>query len=144
MEKNLEDAVKIGILYFIHTVVFSQLDKANIPARDFRMVDDESYSRFPWGKLAFAKLMDSFSRSMNEVQQYYRLNDMPHALQIWWYECCSEVNESITVRENNLIPRMVNLKLVYKNLSPSPQELNQLDLPNPLTFGLTDHGANVA
>ncbi|KAF3643617.1 hypothetical protein FXO37_21897 [Capsicum annuum] len=112
MEKNLEDAVKIGILYFIHTVVFSQLDKANIPARDFRMVDDESYSRFPWGKLAFAKLMDSFSRSMNEVQQYYRLNDMPHALQIWWYECCSEVNESITVRENNLIPRMVNWKVV--------------------------------
>ncbi|KAM3202539.1 hypothetical protein P3L10_030163 [Capsicum annuum] len=35
-------------------------------------------------------------------------------------------------------------QLVYRNLSPSPQELNQLDLPNPLAFGPTDHGANVA
>ncbi|KAF3663345.1 hypothetical protein FXO38_10687 [Capsicum annuum] len=34
--------------------------------------------------------------------------------------------------------------LVYKNLSPSPQELNQLNLPNPVTFGPTDHGENVA
>ncbi|KAF3629784.1 hypothetical protein FXO38_27514 [Capsicum annuum] len=35
-------------------------------------------------------------------------------------------------------------KLVYRNITPSPQELNHLDLPNPLIFGLTDDAANVA
>ncbi|KAF3643618.1 Dihydrolipoyl dehydrogenase 1, chloroplastic [Capsicum annuum] len=94
---------------------------------------------------------DQLSWSMNEVQQYYRLNGMPYALQIWWYECCSEVDESIVVRENNLIPRMINWKVVkpkprYEDLMEDmfSKELNQLDLPNPLTFGPTDHGANVA
>ncbi|PHU05105.1 hypothetical protein BC332_25927 [Capsicum chinense] len=35
-------------------------------------------------------------------------------------------------------------KLVYRNITPSPQELNHLDFPNPLMFGLTDDAANVA
>ncbi|PHU25902.1 Chlorophyll a-b binding protein 3C, chloroplastic [Capsicum chinense] len=35
-------------------------------------------------------------------------------------------------------------KLVYRNLTPSPQELNHLELPNPLMFGPTNHDANVA
>ncbi|KAM3360095.1 hypothetical protein P3S68_019807 [Capsicum galapagoense] len=35
-------------------------------------------------------------------------------------------------------------KLAYRNLSPSPQELNQLNLSNPLMFGPTDHDANIA
>ncbi|PHU09484.1 hypothetical protein BC332_21344 [Capsicum chinense] len=100
MGKNLEDRIKIGILYFIQTFVFSQLDKANIPVRDFHKVDDRSYSHFSWGKLVFAKLMVSISRSMNEVKQYYRLN---------------------VVRENNLIPKMVNWKVV--KAKPSYEDL---------------------
>ncbi|PHT47732.1 hypothetical protein CQW23_11940 [Capsicum baccatum] len=35
-------------------------------------------------------------------------------------------------------------KLVYRNITPSPQELNHLDLPNPLMFGSTDDDANIA
>ncbi|PHU11804.1 hypothetical protein BC332_18734 [Capsicum chinense] len=64
------------------------------------MVDDGSYSRFPWGKVAFEKLMAFISRSMNE--------------------------------------------LVYRNITPSPRELNHLELPNPLMFGSTDDATNVA
>ncbi|KAF3634125.1 hypothetical protein FXO38_25278 [Capsicum annuum] len=104
------------------------------------MVDDERYSRFPWGKVAFEKLMASISRSMNEVQKFYRLSGLPYALQIWWYECCAKVDESLAVRVHNSIPRM----LVYRNITPSPQEVNHLDLSNPLMFGSTDDAANVA
>ncbi|KAM3285344.1 hypothetical protein P3S67_024143 [Capsicum chacoense] len=38
----------------------------------------------------------------------------------------------------------LNQVSLYKNLSLSSQELNQLDLPNSLTFDPTYHGANVA
>ncbi|PHT31375.1 hypothetical protein CQW23_27712 [Capsicum baccatum] len=99
---------------------------------------------------------------MNDVQKFYRLSGMPYALQIWWYECCAAVDESLAVHVHNLILRMVNWKLVepkpryedlmddmfsklvYRNLIPSSQELNHLKLPNPLMFGPTDHDANVA
>ncbi|KAM3395935.1 hypothetical protein P3S68_004941 [Capsicum galapagoense] len=35
-------------------------------------------------------------------------------------------------------------KLIYRNITPSPQELNHLDLPKPLMFGSIDAVANVA
>ncbi|PHU11524.1 hypothetical protein BC332_18454 [Capsicum chinense] len=106
--------------------------------------------------------MASISRSINEVQKFYHLSGLPYALQIWWYECCAKVDESLAVHVHNLIPRIVNWKavklkpryedlmddmfskLVYRNITPSPQELNHLDLPNPLMFGSTDDATNVA
>ncbi|PHT55667.1 hypothetical protein CQW23_04153 [Capsicum baccatum] len=96
---------------------------------------------------------------------------MSYALQIWWYECCATVDESLVFHVHNLIPRMVNWKvvkpkpryedlmddifskivffyrdtfLVYWNLTPTPQELNYLELSNPLMFGPTNHDVNVA
>ncbi|KAF3654972.1 hypothetical protein FXO38_02215 [Capsicum annuum] len=106
--------------------------------------------------------MASISLSMNEVQKFYCLSGLPYTLQIWWYECCTKVDESLAIRVYNLIPRMVNWKVVkpkpryedlmddmfskfvYRNLTPLPQELNHLDLPNPLMFGPTDVAANIA
>ncbi|PHT68838.1 hypothetical protein T459_28325 [Capsicum annuum] len=37
---------------------------------------------------------------------------MSYALQIWWSEYCSEVDKSLAIRENNLIQRMINWKVV--------------------------------
>ncbi|PHT55679.1 hypothetical protein CQW23_04165 [Capsicum baccatum] len=102
--------------------------------------------------------MASISRSMNEVQKFYPLSGLPYALQIWWYECCAKVDESLAIRVHNLIPRMVSWKVVkpkpryedlmddilVRNITLSPQELNHLDLPNPLMFGSTDAAANVS
>ncbi|KAM3355864.1 hypothetical protein P3S68_022578 [Capsicum galapagoense] len=87
------------------------------------MVDDESYSRFPWGKVAFEKLMTSISRSMNEVQKFYRLSGLSYALKIWCYKCCAKVDESLAVRVHNLIPRMVNWKVV----KPKPRYEDLMD-----------------
>ncbi|XP_047270559.1 uncharacterized protein LOC124899647 [Capsicum annuum] len=126
--------------YFPNSSSCVKRDKINIPARHFHMVDDGSYSSFSWGKVAFEKFMASISRSMNEVQKFYRLSDLSYALQIWWYECCAKVDESLAVHVHNLIPRM----LVYRNITPLPQELSHLDLPNPLIVGSTDNDANVA
>ncbi|PHU02902.1 hypothetical protein BC332_28153 [Capsicum chinense] len=96
--------------------------------------------------------MDSISRSMNEVQNFYRLSGgLPYVLHIWWYECCAKVDESLVIRVHNLIPRMVNWKVVkpkprYEDLMDDmlSKELNHFDLPNPLMFGPTNDDANVA
>ncbi|KAM3340045.1 hypothetical protein P3S68_029915 [Capsicum galapagoense] len=106
--------------------------------------------------------MASIIRSMNDVQKFYRLSGMPYTFQIWWYKCYATVDESLAIYVHNLIPRMVNWKMVkpktryedlmddrfskfvYRNLTPSSQELNHLELPNPLMFAPTDYDVNVA
>ncbi|KAM3267677.1 hypothetical protein P3S67_032095 [Capsicum chacoense] len=65
--------------------------------------------------------MASISRSMNEVQKFYHLSGLPYALQIWRYECCAKVDESLVVRVHNLIPRMVNWEVV--KLKPRYEDL---------------------
>ncbi|KAF3620479.1 hypothetical protein FXO38_02697 [Capsicum annuum] len=87
------------------------------------MVDDGSYSRFPWGKVAFEKLMAFISRSMNEIQKFYHLSGLPYVLQIWCYECCAKIDESLAVCVHNLIPRMVNWKMV----KPKPRYEDLMD-----------------
>ncbi|KAF3683955.1 hypothetical protein FXO38_00512 [Capsicum annuum] len=87
------------------------------------MVDDGSYSCFPWGKVAFEKLMAFISRSMNDVQKFYRLSGMPYVLQNWWYECCAAADESLVIHVHNLISRMVNWKVV----KPKPRYEDLMD-----------------
>ncbi|PHU04579.1 hypothetical protein BC332_25401 [Capsicum chinense] len=97
------------------------------------MVDDGSYSCFPWGKVAFEKLMASISRSMNNVQKFYRLSGMPYMLQNWWYECCAAVDESLVIHVHYLIPRIVNWKVV----KPKPRYEDLMD-------DMLNYDANVA
>jgi len=107
-----DDALQMAILYFIHTFVFSQLGDAPIPIEDFFMVEDGSYQQFPWGQLAFTKLMKSFRKEYKPDKQMYRLNGFPYALNIWVYECASAMHNEIAVREGNGIPRVCNWKVV--------------------------------
>lgn len=58
--ESTDDAVQMAILYFIHTFVYSQLPESFIPANHFRMVEDDSYVRFPWGQTAYERLTESF------------------------------------------------------------------------------------
>ncbi|KAH0633418.1 hypothetical protein KY284_036204 [Solanum tuberosum] len=52
----------MGILYFIHTFVFSELPDASIHANDFMMVEDGRYQHFSWGQHAFSRLMKSWTQ----------------------------------------------------------------------------------
>ncbi|PHU08900.1 hypothetical protein BC332_20760 [Capsicum chinense] len=71
---------------------------------------------------------------------------MPHVLNVWMYECCSEVDGTIAERVGNVIPRIFNWKVVgikvkyekfmasmfskfvYTNLRPTHEEVQRLDL----------------
>ncbi|KAF3644498.1 hypothetical protein FXO38_20133 [Capsicum annuum] len=72
---------------------------------------------------------------------------MPHVLNVWVYECCSEVDSTIAERVGNVIPRIFNWKVVgikvkyekfmagmfskfvYTNLRSTHEEVQKLDLP---------------
>ncbi|PHU00788.1 hypothetical protein BC332_30575 [Capsicum chinense] len=74
------------------------------------------------------------------------MGEMPHLLNVWMYECCSEVDSAIAKRVGNVIPRIFNWKVVgikvkyekfigamfskfvYNNIRPTHEEVQSLDL----------------
>ncbi|PHU28052.1 hypothetical protein BC332_00145 [Capsicum chinense] len=101
---NAEDALNLAILFFVHTFMFSQHKEAPISVVHFQIIEDGRYIHFPWGKVAFEKLMSSWQQDFNIVKQLYSLGGMPHVLNVWMFECCSENIQPTTdeVRRLNL------------------------------------------
>ncbi|KAM3290482.1 hypothetical protein P3S67_018771 [Capsicum chacoense] len=113
----------------------------------FQIVEDGHYEQFPWGKSSFEKLMTTWRQKDFAEKQLYRLGGVPFILNVWMYECCSEVDKRIVVRQSNIIPRIFNWsvvgvrpryekfmtgmfsKFVYNNLRPTHEEVQRLDLP---------------
>ncbi|WMV16225.1 hypothetical protein MTR67_009610 [Solanum verrucosum] len=111
------------------------------------MVEDGRYQVYPWGQIAFTKLMDSLRQDFNLSKHLYRLYGMPYALNVWTYEFASQLNPEIVVKEQNVIPRICNLRVVAlkpkfemlmssifqenasSNIVPTPEELEAFDLP---------------
>ncbi|XP_055835042.1 uncharacterized protein LOC129903505 [Solanum dulcamara] len=108
--KTNEDAVQMVILYFIHTFVFSQLGDAPISVDDFKMVEDDSYEQYPWGKLAYSKLIKGMRQEFSNAKQMYRLGGMPYALNVWIYECASQVPSEIAKHEDSTSAAKVNFR----------------------------------
>ncbi|PHU12198.1 hypothetical protein BC332_19128 [Capsicum chinense] len=105
---NAEDASNLTILFFVHTFMFSQYKEAPISVAHFQMVEDDRYIHFPWGKVTFEKLMSFWQQDFNIAKQLYSLGRMPHVLNVWMFECCSEHS--------------------YKNIQPTIEEVSRLDL----------------
>ncbi|KAH0779189.1 hypothetical protein KY290_005616 [Solanum tuberosum] len=111
------------------------------------MVEDGRYQVYPWGQIAFTKLMDSLRQDFNLSKQLYRSYGMPYALKVWTYEFASQLNSEIAVKERNVIPRICNWRVVAlkpkfemlmtsifqenvcSNIVPTPEELAAFDLP---------------
>ncbi|KAM3395580.1 hypothetical protein P3S68_004586 [Capsicum galapagoense] len=111
---------------------------------EFNKIENGRYEQYPWGKIAFNKLMNSLRQDFFIEKQLYRLGGMPHVLNVWMYKYCSEVDKDITCRIGNRIPRICNWfvvgtkpkfkksmnrmfrKYVYTNISPTVDELKCL------------------
>ncbi|KAF3664748.1 hypothetical protein FXO38_09954 [Capsicum annuum] len=153
---NTEDALNLAILFFVHTFIFSQNKEAPISIAHFQIVDDGRYIHFPWGKVTFEKLMSSWQQDFNTVKQLYSLGGMPHVLNVWMFECCSEIESKTTVRQRNAIPRILNwvvqcirpkyeyfmsgmfTKHSYKNIQPTTDEVSRLNLSFSKDFEICD------
>ncbi|KAM3326733.1 hypothetical protein P3S67_001859 [Capsicum chacoense] len=108
---------------------------------------DTRYEQFSWGKDSFQKLIATWRHDFFVENQLYSIGGMPHVLNVWMYECCSEVNSTIAEHVGNVIPRIFNWKVVeikvkyekcmtgmfnkfvYNNLRSTVEEVQRLDLP---------------
>ncbi|OIT28760.1 hypothetical protein A4A49_57041, partial [Nicotiana attenuata] len=96
---NDGDALKIIVLYLIHTFIFSsEKNSTTIPRLHFDLVESGHYSEYPWGIKAFESLTKSISKKMDAQKKYYRIAGMPLAMQVWFYECCSNIDPKIALR----------------------------------------------
>ncbi|KAM3283198.1 hypothetical protein P3S67_026843 [Capsicum chacoense] len=146
-----DDAVKIAILYFIYTFLFSGVGgTTTICNRDLELVESGEYHNFPWGIVVFKALLKSVRDKMYYVKSFHRFGGFPLALQLWVYECCSSVSPEIAYRVARRVPRILNWKVVHQmpstklleqslfsksndkvwsNISPAVDELGVLNLP---------------
>ncbi|XP_070012861.1 uncharacterized protein [Nicotiana sylvestris] len=121
MRKSDEDALKIAVLYFIHSFLFSTTNDDLITKNDFLLVESGDFETFPWGKVC------------------------------WFYECCPYTRKNLGCQIGNLMPRILNWKvkkkvtfkrlrkeffllsqeqLVFGNISPTNDEQTRLQLDN--------------
>ncbi|TMW97597.1 hypothetical protein EJD97_005256 [Solanum chilense] len=63
------------ILYFINTFMLCHLGETFILIEEFLMVEDGRYELYPWGQIAFNKLITSLEQDFNQSKQMYRLFD---------------------------------------------------------------------
>ncbi|XP_060200210.1 uncharacterized protein LOC132628447 [Lycium barbarum] len=147
------DAVKIALLYFIHTYILSgEKNNVVIPRLHFDLVESGRYVDYTWGKEAFDDLVRSIHHKMDNTKQYYCLRGFPFAMQAWLYECCSNLGPKLAVKNGDRIPRMFNWKtidgtphfkdlmtgifnddesgdrLTYRNIVPTISEIEELGL----------------
>lgn len=118
--KSDEDAVKIAVLYFIHTFLFSTVSRKHISRDDFELVDSGAYETYPWGKAVFKATLKSVKGKLQGKPSMYRLGGLPLAFQCWFYECCPYVNNKIAFRVDDKVPRILSWKVTKQ---PSFKEL---------------------
>ncbi|PHT49050.1 hypothetical protein CQW23_13258 [Capsicum baccatum] len=97
---NKEDAHQMTILYFIHTFINSQLNASPVPLSDVKMVENGKYEFFSWGKVSFSGLMASRGHKFFVEKQFYKLGGIPHVLNVWMFEHCSNVDTKVAVKED--------------------------------------------
>ncbi|KAK4718495.1 hypothetical protein R3W88_016833 [Solanum pinnatisectum] len=83
------------------------------------MVEDGRYQKYPWGQIAFSKLMKTLRQKFTKEKKLYRLAGMPYSLNVWIYECASIINDEIAVKEAN----------ACNDVHPTTEEMAALDLP---------------
>ena len=114
---NQEDAYKFEILYYIHEFIMSaEPTTTTIDRLDFDLVETGRFMDYPWGRKAFNELAKSINNKIKPCGQYYRIQGFPLPMQVWFYECCSYVDDKIAVKVSSHIPRIINW--VTKNDHP--------------------------
>ncbi|PHT87801.1 hypothetical protein T459_09907 [Capsicum annuum] len=158
---NDEDAVKFANLYFIHAFFFFAVDTVVIPQLHFYLVESGRYSDYPWGSLAFEELAKSLNKKLKPKDKFYMLYEIPLAIQIWLYECCSIVPRNVASRVDNQILRLLNwktnaprpryeslmksmfneadVKVCFKNIEPTRKEISCFQISKKVVSAGVSH-----
>ncbi|PHT53098.1 hypothetical protein CQW23_07560 [Capsicum baccatum] len=111
-----EDAEKFAILYFLHSFVLSNVNTVVVPRLHFDLVDSGRYKDFPWGTLSFEDLARSLNNRLKAGKIFYLIQEMPLAIQVWLYECCSNISQKNAS------------KVVFKNIERTERELTKFQI----------------
>ncbi|XP_047249865.1 uncharacterized protein LOC107852634 [Capsicum annuum] len=117
---------------------------------EFEEENSSRYKDFPWGSLTFEDLARSLNNRLKAGGKFYLIQGMPLAIQVWLYECCSNVPPKIALKVENRISRLLNWKtiaprpwyeflmnamfkdngkVIFKNIVPTKMELAKLEIP---------------
>ncbi|KAM3251807.1 hypothetical protein P3L10_005877 [Capsicum annuum] len=132
-----------------------------IPRLHFDLVESDRYSDYPWGSIAFEELARSLHKKLKPKGKFYMLLGMPLAIQIWLYECCSNVPHNVASKVDSQILRILNWKtnsprpryetlmgsmfddtddkVVFKNIEPTRKEISAFHIPKKLVPGSASH-----
>ncbi|KAF3680866.1 hypothetical protein FXO37_03132 [Capsicum annuum] len=108
--ENDENAFKFANLYFIHGFLLSSVDTIIIPHLYFDLVESDHYRNYPWGLVAYEELAKSLNKKLKPTGKFYMIHEMPLAIQIWLYECCSVVPHTVASKVDSQISRLLNWK----------------------------------
>ncbi|XP_070002420.1 uncharacterized protein [Nicotiana sylvestris] len=90
-----DDALKITVLYFVHSFLLSQLKTKVISRSYIDSVECGDFNNYPWSIDVYNATIDSCSNKFQDKPSFYRLGGFPLALQIWLYECCPKFGWSL-------------------------------------------------
>ncbi|KAM3235157.1 putative protein isoform X1 [Capsicum annuum] len=158
---NDQDVLKFAYLYFIHAFLLSSVDTIAISRLHFNLIESDRYSDYPWGSVAFEELARSLHKKLKPKEKFYMLLGMPLAIQIWLYECCSNVPRTVAFKVDSQIPRLLNWKtnsprpryktlmgsmfddtddkVLFKNIEPTRKEISLFQIPKKLVPGVASH-----
>ncbi|KAF3643157.1 hypothetical protein FXO37_22126 [Capsicum annuum] len=72
--------------------------------------DSGRYKNFSWGTLSFEDLARSLNNRLKAGEKFYLIQGMPMTIQVWLYECSSNVPRKIASKVDNRISQLLNLK----------------------------------
>lgn len=79
-----------------------------IDRKDFDLVQLGRRVDFLWGNRAFEELTKNLNGKITLTGKYYRIHGLPLAMQIWLYECCSNVNPKVAIKVCDHLQRICN------------------------------------
>ncbi|XP_070029405.1 uncharacterized protein [Nicotiana sylvestris] len=143
-----DDALKIAVLYFVNSFLFSQLKTKAISRSYIDLVESGDFNNYPWGIDVYKATIDSCSNKFQDKPSFYRLGGFPLALQTWLYECCPSLDGHFADHlGNNKLPRILKWAVMgqipneqvalqmcslqrkpLKNITPTDDEKKQFDV----------------
>ncbi|XP_070029537.1 uncharacterized protein [Nicotiana sylvestris] len=143
-----DDALKIAVLYFVNSFLFSQLKTKAISRSYIDLIESGDFNNYPWGIDVYKATIDSCSNKFQDKPSFYRLGGFPLALQTWLYECCPSLDgHFVDHLGNNKLPRILKWAVMdqipnervalqmcslqrkqLKNITPTDDEKKQFDV----------------
>ncbi|CAA7018174.1 unnamed protein product [Microthlaspi erraticum] len=101
---NYQQKRKLALLFVLHVGVYGLARTCRIPfVAAKRVLDEEAFERYPWGRVAFQKLVQSIKIAKFDVPSY-TIPGFVHPLLIWGYESVEIIGERFGRRRDGPIP----------------------------------------